>query len=168
MRELLWRALAFIVTRPAVSGWIIERAKRTPYRHLPGYMSRYWLFNPYSTDVETERTMRRWRWLPSIRVHHILRHDLAAHPHDHPWDARTVVLRGWYVESRVAKPSRVMWPGDTSAIRFDHFHHISAVSEGGVYTLFFTWDYCGTWGFLVDGVKVPHKQCLAEHPERAA
>lgn len=168
IREYLWRLLAFIVSRPTIAEWLIARAWRTPYRDLPGYMRRGWVFNPYTASSDnSDRTERRIRWLPAIRVHHILRKDLADHPHDHPWNARTIALRDWYIERREDGTQRVIRAGDTAPIRFGQFHHIEQVSEGGVFTLFFTWDYCGTWGFLVDGVKVPWRQYVAEHPERA-
>jgi len=168
LTEADWKSLALFVSQPAVADVIIEHAKLTPYRDLPGYMNRDWLFNPYGGDEATGRIERQFRDLPSIRVHHILREDLAEHPHDHPWESRTIILRGWYRERRYGMPTRVMRAGDTSPIRYGDFHHIEEVSEGGVHTLFFTWDYIGTWGFLVDGVKVPYRQYLAEHPERPA
>ena len=37
--------------------WLINRAKRTPYFHLPGYMNRWWLV-PY--NVVIERTIPAW------------------------------------------------------------------------------------------------------------
>jgi len=168
MRDILWRAIALILSRPRIAAWLISYAKRMPYRDLPGYMLRNWLFNPYSpSGRDTERTERGIRWLPAIRVHHILREDLADHPHDHPWDARTIILRGWYIEQREGLPRRVLRAGDTAPIRFGEFHHIERVSDGGVFTLFFTWDYFGTWGFKVDGAKVPWREYVATHPERA-
>lgn len=166
--ELAWKALAAVVSQPIVADAIIERAWRSPYRDLPGYMRRGWVFNPYGGDETMGRIERKYRWLPSIRVHHILRKDLAAHPHDHPWESRTIILRNWYRERRHGKPTRVMRAGATSPIHYGEFHHIEEVAEGGVWTLFFTWDYQGTWGFLVDGVKIPYRQYLAMYPERAA
>ena len=123
-------------------------------------------------------------WLPSIRVHHILRADDDAHMHDHPWNARTIVLRGWYAEERPLQSIGVddlrfnlveitNYPGErdsrgvtdslagsTRAVRFNSYHRISQVSPGGVYTLWFTWRYQGTWGFWVDGRKVPYREYL--------
>lgn len=167
MGELLWRVAAFVLSRRAVAKAIIRRAKRTPYFHLDGYMNRWWVFNGYSEDAALRdagrQKAKRWPRLPSIRVHHILRADDADHPHDHPWDARTIVLDGWYVEQRVGVPARVMRRGDTGPILFGSFHHIERVSEGGVYTLFITGAYGGGWGFLVDGAKVPWREYLARY-----
>lgn len=65
---------------------LIRLAKRDPYRHLPGYMERYWVLRPRA-------------WLPlSIRVHHILRSDGDRHLHDHPWPWCSIILRGTYTE----------------------------------------------------------------------
>lgn len=170
LTELAWNVVAFIVSREPIAHYLIARASRTPYFNLAGYMNRDWLFNAYSSDTtlpESERGKAKpYPWLPSIRIHHILREDRADHPHDHPWNARTILLRGWYVECRPGHPSRTRKRGNTAAIRFGEYHHIAQVSDGGVFTLFITWRYCGSWGFLVDGKKVPHRQYVADHPER--
>jgi hypothetical protein len=184
MLEFIWRGIARIVSRPAVADWIICRAQRTPYYPITSrdgsetYMDRWWLFNPYSKDDAGNAGPPRWNWLPSIRVHHIMRADDDGAMHDHPWNARTIVLRGWYREERpltfnpatsspdVVKSSgewRDQWSriaGYTGRVLFAQYHRISEVSPGGVYTLWFTWKYRGTWGFLVDGKKVPWREHL--------
>ena len=184
MREFLWRAIASIVSRPRVAQWLIERAQRTPYSPIMSrdgadlYMDRWWLFNPYGKDAQGNATAPRWSWLPSIRVHHILRADSDDHLHDHPWNARTIVLRNLYVEERptAACTGReltqeaydfigdraIFWrlAGHTGRVLFGAYHRISHVPAGGVYTLWFTWRYRGTWGFNVDGVKVPWREYL--------
>jgi hypothetical protein len=42
----------------------------------------------------------------------------------------------------------------------EQYLRISYIAEGGAWTLFFTWRYQGTWGFLVDGAKVPWRKYL--------
>ncbi|MDG9928304.1 MULTISPECIES: hypothetical protein [unclassified Pseudomonas] len=165
MKSLFWHLLARLLARPRIAGWLIRRSKRTPYFHLDGYMMRWWLFNPYNLEHNTARHS----WLPwSVRVHHILREDLERHPHDHPWNARTIILRGWYEERRLVGDEEVTHtrrPGDTATLAFGEYHHISRVSDGGVFTLFITGRKQGSWGFLVDGVKVPWRQYLVGAPE---
>lgn len=141
--------------------WLVDillaRAQRTPYRHLPGYMDRNWLFNPY--DEPTHTTLHPW--LPySGRFHLIHRPDSDRHKHDHPWDARTLVMRGWYDEEREDGKIYRRRAGDTATLKFGEYHRIVAVSPGGVLTLFITGPYQGTWGFLVDGKKVPWREYL--------
>lgn len=162
---MIWKLLALILSRPAVASWIINRAKRTPYFHLDGYMNRWWLFNPYQ---HADGTYAKQGWLrkrlPSVRVHQILRADSDSHMHDHPWNARTILLRGAYSEQYLGKNGAVFqavrMAGDTRAIRFGEYHRINWVCFDSVYTLFFTWDYAGTWGFLVDDKKVPWREYL--------
>lgn len=186
---LFWELAAWVITRPRVSAWLIERAQRTPYRHITSadgrevYMRRWWLFNAYPDPMGGSSTPapRHIRWLHSVRVHHICRPDIDRHLHDHPWDARTIVLRGWYTEERPwsalteaeamradgavisdgaerALYSRLR--GHTGRLLFGQFHRISAVSPGGVWTLFITGRHRGTWGFEVDGRKVPWREYL--------
>jgi hypothetical protein len=172
MRELIWRAVARIVTIPAVADWLIARAQRTPYAHITSrdgtdlYMGRWWLFNPYGKDANGNPMPARWQRLPSVRIHHILRADDDGHAHDHPWNARTIVLRNGYEEERPTSERdfarTVHWRGAgyTGRLLFGQYHRISRVPLDGVWTLFFTWPYQGTWGFLVDGVKVPWRKYL--------
>lgn len=168
MKELLWRLVARIVTIQRVRRWIISRAMRTPYRHImradggETYMHRWWLFNPYRLSD----CGRRWSWLPSVRVHHICRGDQARHMHSHPWDARTIIMDGWYFEqtrpSGKGKVSRYREQGYTGRLRPGDYHRINCVPIGGVWTLFFTWCTVEDWGFLVNGTHVPHADYLRD------
>lgn len=163
MKEYLWKLLAYIVSRKPVADWLIRRSWRTPYIEIPDYMERWWLFNRYSEIGSFDRVERRFPKLPSIRIHHILRADVADHLHDHPWNARTIILKGWYEEvketgSKFFYQQHRREAGDTAPINFGEYHHIKEVSPGGVWTLFFTWEYKGMWGFLVDGKKMPWRE----------
>jgi len=174
--NLFWRLVAKLLARPAVAAWLIARAQRTPYLHIMSadgtemYMGRWWLFNPYSRETHKPA---RW-WCPwSFRIHHIMRHDEDRDLHDHPWNARTIILRGWYVEQRLLDsedpvlsglnvPSGAQATeyidrraGDTARLNHGEYHRIDQISPGGVYTLFITSKWRGDWGFLVNGVKVP-------------
>lgn len=153
-----WKALAWLLSRQPVADWLLRRAKRTPYRHIVKsgrtYMERYWLFNPYDNTSRKPR----WSWCPiSVRIHVIRKPDDDRHLHDHPWDARTIVLRGWYLEERLGEYlERRRMAGDTATIGVRRYHRINAVSPGGVVTLFITGRERGTgWGYLVNGQHVP-------------
>lgn len=175
MKSLLWRLFAWLVSRKPIANYLIRHAQRTPYTHLPGYMERFWLFNPYCKA--NGREVSPISWLPSVRVHHILRKDQDRHMHDHPWDARTVILRGWYVENRVLSGrcnscegcvgTYLRDKGDTAAVNFGQYHTITDVPSEGVWTMFITFSYRGTWGFEVDGVKVPWREYMAMHRSKA-
>lgn len=170
MTNGIWRLVAFIATRRPVTQYLIRRAQRTPYTHIMSpdggecYMGRWWLFNPYGRDAQDNPTPARWQWLPSVRIHHIMRADLDRHLHDHPWNARTIVLRGWYTEERPASDgTRDLFcrsRGYTGRLLYGQYHRIASVSTGGVWTLFWSWKKRGTWGFDVDGVKVPWRTYL--------
>lgn len=172
MHRGFWPLFAMIVSSRPVFEWLKRRGARNPYTHLGAahdrYMFRFWLFNPYGKDETGKVLPPRWPWLPSIRLHHIMRPDHDRHCHDHPWDFRTVVLNGYYDEIRQTTYGldefHIREPGDTATLRFGQFHRITAVSEGGVWTLFITRGYQGTWGFSVDGEKIPHHVYLADNP----
>lgn len=166
--------------------WFIERARRTPYFHLDGYMKRWWLVpyrqvierlvhagTPYEyPDRDGTGPVSFWRrplaWLfqrfdIAIRVHEILRSDRGRDPHDHPWPYLTVILKGGYWEERYDNMGALIsrdWYGPGSAIfrRAGSWHRL-ILPEGQVTTtLFITGRKQQTWGFNVDGTKVPYKQ----------
>ena len=160
--EWFWQVAALIIAWRPIAEWVIKRAQRTPYSHLDGYMMRWWLFNAYSEDSPAPIA-----WLPSVRVHHILRRDLDRHLHDHPWAARSIILRGFYVEVRQPLPGRTYrrtlthLKGDTVSFDCTTWHSIIDMPDEGVWTLFFTWRYEQWWGFLVNGRKVHWREYLA-------
>lgn len=160
--QTLWSAIAWLITCRPVTNWLIARSFATPYQHILSadkretYMERYWLLNPY----DNETGVRKHPWFPwSVRIHRIMVADRDRHLHDHPWNARTIILRGWYREYRLTGGGlRVR--GDTHALRYREYHRITNVSPGGVWTLFITGPKRGSWGFLVDGVHIPWREYL--------
>lgn len=159
----MWNLIARFLARPAVANWLINRAMKTPYMHIEKdgdvYMERYWLFNSYERGP-TQQERSKYPWFPwNIRIHHICRPDQDRHLHDHPWNARTFILKGYYDEERV-DGCRLRVSGTTAKIRFGEYHRIFLVSKGGPWTLFITGPYQGTWGFLVNGVKVKWREYL--------
>lgn len=177
MNKPFWALVAFIVSSPKAAQWLIQRAQRTPYTHIMSadgtdcYMGRWWLFNPYPASGAPKR--KGWGWLPSVRIHHIMREDQDRDLHDHPWNARTIVLRGFYIEqvpwaSQGGLQVRVKEAGDTGRLLFGEYHRICNVSPGGVWTLFITWQQRGEWGFMVDGAKVPWRTYLGLSAQPAA
>lgn len=195
LSDLAWRGLARVASRRPVADWLVRHAQRTPYTHITGpdgslYMGRWWLFNAYPGSSSDPDTRSAWRkLLPSVRVHHIMRPDNDRDLHDHPWNARTIILRRWYREERplakvsiddllrhcrsdvvVAGQARAVLDrtaGYTGRLLFGEYHRISEVAEGGVWTLFITWRKRGTWGFMVDGKKVPWRTYLGLDEEGA-
>ena len=190
MLNLFWRGVARIVSKPKVADLLIRRAMKTPFSHLPSnddpsYMERYWLLNPYP---ESSQDRKRWQFPWSIRLHLIKRADAERDMHDHPWNARTIILRGAYVEKRFAdeavramidhpEGSTIDWanaevfeyfqrsPGNTAKIKHNEYHTITEVTEGGVWTMFITGPWLGDWGFLRNGVKVWWRTYLKEKEE---
>jgi hypothetical protein len=152
--------------------WLIRRAKRTPYIHLPGYMNRWWLVPYRQLEPVSWRRPIAWllqRFSISARIHEILRSDIGRHPHDHPFNYLTIILKGWYIEHRfddtgrslggkLHGPGSILWRPARS-------WHLLKVVEGPVTTLFITGSKLdgGKWGFNVDGKKIPLREYKAMH-----
>ena len=166
---IFWDTVAWIVSRKPVARLLYRIALKTPYWDLEGYMNRWWLFNPIETKADlvedqlgthtVDRKQAKYNWCPiSMRIHHILRADDARDPHNHPGSFRTIVLDGWYDETR-DDGQHLRRRGDTAVLLADEFHHVTAVSEGGVWTLFIMWNWRSTWGFRLPGGRVvPHQE----------
>ena len=109
----------------------------------------------------------------SAFVHEIHTPDADRHLHNHPWAwCASVVLSGGYTEERrgwscgadtydsdfgIATRHSA---GDLVTFRTDDYHRIVAVEPGTV-TLFLCGRETQDWGFLVDGVHVPHREYFA-------
>lgn len=97
----------------------------------------------------------------AVRVHEILRSDDGRDPHDHPWPYLTIILRGGYWETRYnaagEKISR-RWhgPGSIMYRPAGSWHRLDVPNGMVTTTLFITGRYVDTWGFNVNGKKVPH------------
>ena len=178
--EMLWRVVAWVVTRDWVRAAIRKRAFANPYVNITSadgtdiYMGRWWLFNGYHLNGGHEFNPKHREWLPSIRLHHIRRADNDRHVHDHPWNARTIIMDSasdfGYVEERpewnsdTAPLTRfVRHVGYTGRLNFGQYHRISEVPPAGVWTIFITWRKRGTWGFLVGREKVRYLDYFEQH-----
>lgn len=177
MTSIFWNTIARAAARPPVADWLIRRALRRPYSPIIKdgdlYMDRYWLFNPYPDTGASGADRQRWQFPISIRIHHIMLPDQDLDMHDHPWNARTIILRGNYAEIRSVggKAKQLLrLRGDTAVLDFGEFHRITDISDGGVWTMFITGKYRGSWGFNVNGTKVPWRTYigLPEKPPAAA
>lgn len=160
-----------ILRKPAVHAKLFKIAMEDPDQHIASpdgkdiYMYRFWLFNRITNYK------RKYWFIPfSIRIHHIMRADNDRHLHDHPFNARTWIMRGGYEEIRL----RGFWPiyptgeflheeiqrfpGDTSTLGFEKYHKITKVADGGALTFFAFGPYKGDWGFLVNGRKMLRRE----------
>lgn len=163
---------------------LIERSHATPFRHLAGYMDRYWLVSPKS-DLAKELGH-------DVRIHKILRSDLDRDTHDHPWPYTTVILENGYSEVVEFVEFRDAWTwfqtegsrhrGDRSitldadrnrwqtTIRYrrgDVLHRSATFSHrlimaggGSATTMFIMGEKVNSWGFITPAGKVPYAEYL--------
>lgn len=139
---------------------LIDRAQKTPYKHLEGYMNRWWV-NPPTEKGQT-----------TARIHQILRSDDDRHLHDHPWDYTSVILRGNYIEeAAIADPTvdyygrlrtkKLYKAGDVLQRDAKSAHRL-VLPDGPVWTLFICGPYRQGWGFCTPNGKVPWRTYLGE------
>lgn len=126
--------------------------------------------------------MRRWvlrvRGLGEIRLHHTRTPDGAReHLHDHPWPFMSMLLWGWYTHRVQRQPphgevvlERRRWLS-VCILRRPAAHVITDVSPRGAWTLVLVpvarkvGDRQASWGFWVDGARVPARLYFRMHPE---
>lgn len=158
---MLWKILAwYLVRHPLVTGRLLLQAMKTPYYHLDGYMQRWWLIEPLWGVPASEQGP-----ISGSRFHEILRADKERHPHNHPWEFRSIILQGWYVEE-IMRPDGSVYTVKRKAgrsHRCEHgtYHRIIEVSDGGVLTLVILGrKQPNSWGFWVNGVHVNWRDYL--------
>lgn len=158
------RLASFIANSPYVIAWIKTYAAARPYSHLTHndgkpYMSRWWLMPRWLLAPDETGHLFPKGWVPiKIRLHHIHSEDYDRDLHDHPADYRTMLIDGYYVEEDVFGNRRGYLAGDSRCARAETFHRISMVSEKGVWTIFMMGKKRLSWGFLVNGHKVPWRK----------
>lgn len=153
-----WSAFARSLTSDQAASLIhtaIRHQMRRMADHLAGYMNRYWLVAPDEVDASGN----------SIRVHNILRADTERHLHDHPWNFRSVILGGSYIEELLMPSGRVqrqrVSAGDTYMRVAGQYHRIAEISTEPVWTLCVLGQKHPTgWGFLVDGTHIDSHRYL--------
>lgn len=149
-----------------IADWLINRAKRTPFSHLPGYMNRWWLV-PYS--------WRRYTFGIAARVHEILRSDTDRAFHDHPWPYITAVLKVGYWEVKpmydrsglyLGESRKWYGPGSVLFRWHDSWHRLEIPEGQTAVTLFITFGYRQKWGFMPTPVtKIRYEEYLKEHTQ---
>jgi hypothetical protein len=99
--------------------------------------------------------LRRWfviprnRWM-NIYIHHFLRSDDDRALHDHPWVNCSILLRGTYVEHRIADGGvhhRTLLRAGDIVLRWAKDAHRIEIDAGDAWTLFITGPVVRSWGF---------------------
>lgn len=99
----------------------------------------------------------------SVFHHRIHTPDADRHCHDHPWAwSVAVVLAGGYTERRATASTDVYYTrsyavGDINILRPADYHSIIDVLPD-TETLFICGREARDWGFIVDGVHIPHAE----------
>jgi hypothetical protein len=171
-QSVSWATVAGFLARPRVTDWLIRRYA-VPARAFPIiddgelYMERFIIFNRGGgSEGSGNSEPVQFPWLPfSIRLHRICRPDADRHLHDHPAPFRSFVLRGWYEHEVDGMGDIEVNAGDTYVMRKGLYHRIFAVPPQGVWTLVIFGKRDTTWGFLVNGRKVPYTEYLATKPK---
>jgi len=162
----MWSIVARILARPAIVNWIIKKYAQDErvYYHIVNpdnpsdqYMCRWWI-------------LKRRPWMNfCIRLHWIKRADLDVNMHSHPFNYRTFILLGAYVEERPdpaiieffdedsdysayhesMRDKFIRSPGETIKNSYGSFHRIGWVHPAGVWTVFVMWGgEKDDWGFM--------------------
>jgi hypothetical protein len=107
-----------------------------------------------------ELHFKRWeilktRW-GSIWLHAIYKADTDKHLHNHPWDFKSIVLKGSYKEL-TQTGVYLQTPGHINIRNGEDYHKILELLSPVVYTLFFVTKPKRQWGYKVMGKFVDHE-----------
>lgn len=102
---------------------------------------------------------RRWEILKtpwfSIWIHGIYAPDEDKHLHNHPWDFKSIVLKGKYIEE-TENGNIIQYPVKYNSRNGEDFHKIKKLISESVYTLFISTPIKRDWGYKVDGIFIKH------------
>lgn len=163
MKDTALNLLAKILAKPVVANAIIKFAKKRPYSHIGEYMERYWV-------IEEDSWLSRILGI-SIRLHVIKLPDQDRAMHTHPFNFRSFILTGGYVEIR--RPSNSPqyyygfhdhYPGSTYLLDRTTPHQIVRLMGKEAVTLFVYDTRKGDWYFDTDEGLIPHAKYLNEEP----
>lgn len=115
--------------------------------------------------------MRRWRigygvlprWLPGVRVHHIMRSDADREMHDHPFSFVSIILWGGYTEhgpnySKRYGPGSIVWRRATDLHRLELDRPAWTLVIRGRIKRRWGFVYTGPWQFWEDFVRAKNAQ----------
>src|SRR3989304_4729524 len=110
----------------------------------------------WNEALGTKECPYAYRWVIiffgfSIRIHKWLRSDDKRYMHDHAWNFRTFVLKGYYydVSERNGEIVKEKVTG-TAYRKADHRHYVDIPEQGAVTIVFCSKPY-RKWGFWVKG-----------------
>jgi hypothetical protein len=104
---------------------------------------------------------RRWEILKtpwfSIWLHGIYAADKDLHLHNHPWDFKSIVIKGSYIEE-TQDGFVEQYTGKFNSRNGKSFHKIKKLLSPVVYTLFFVGKEKRKWGYLVNDKFINHEE----------
>ena len=86
----------------------------------------------------------------SFRIHHFVRSEPIAHPHDHAWDFITCILKGGYVD---VSPDGVdkLRQGNIRYRKAEHIHNVVLPPGKSCLTFVIAFKPRRKWGFWING-----------------
>lgn len=114
-----------------------------------------------------DHQLQRWFVVPrnpfnNVYLHRFLRSDDDRALHDHPWNNRSWVLSGEYVEHLQDGSTVTRFEGDVVERHAIEAHRVELVT-GPAVTLFFTGPIIRSWGFYCPKGWVPWRQFVDVH-----
>lgn len=128
------------------------------------YLNRYYLLGEpggLKYFPEDQREMRWWQKplarFPLVYLHHFERSDEDESLHNHPWEAKALILAGGYLEERRVLAWRrtktgfeidekICRPGTVNRLNADTFHRVRLLQKD-CWTLIVVGKKVQTWGF---------------------
>lgn len=101
------------------------------------------------------------KWF-GLYIHRIYKEDKDLHLHSHPWNFKTIVLNGMYIERYLGRDvfndpqefTRVRGRLSYASGDRNYYHKILEIVRGPVTTLFFTYGQHGPWYYNVNGTQI--------------
>lgn len=134
---------------------------------IKDWAARYIEAHPAPDFTIGDNQLQRWFVVPrnpfaNVYLHRFLRSDDDRALHDHPWDNRSWVLSGCYVEHLQDGSTITRFEGDIVERKAIEAHRVELVT-GPAITLFFTGPIIRSWGFYCPKGWVPWRWFVDVH-----
>jgi hypothetical protein len=122
-------------------------------RHMATHVNARGVVGPdFVVGPEDEPQLQRWWIVPrndraNVYLHRFLRSDDDRALHDHPWDNRSLILDGSYLEHVQDGQVVRRTAGDAVERRAIEAHRVELIDGEPAVTLFFTGPIVRRWGF---------------------
>jgi hypothetical protein len=124
-------------------------------------MRKFVITDPSGSPYLTRYVVEEFPDGSGIYLHFIHRSDSDREFHDHPWDFRSFIVRGGYIE-HTPEGSREFYPGSWNVRQAEQLHRLELFCPEDTITILFRGPKRREWGFKAIGGEWTHNEAYLD------